>query len=971
MSHNKKETNFEKFINGDFGLAVTYWVFLFGVNTVFKVLFTILNQSGEKFSIIFLIIIWFVYEPLALIATARATKKYQGKNVWKFLANIAVILAWIGYIFSILIAIDTILSLTNEPDNSYSSKEISNYAIEKKDLPIAKKNSAINAYDLMLIDAVENNDTQKALEAIKNGANVNLDAKNFENIGTLLMVATLKDNKKIVQALINHKANVLYKNSRGNSFLHVACQNDILPIALKTEAKRYINDPVDMTIFKAYPITIALFNKQYNNVKLLLKNKALLPKSEEKKVFEYLQKKHLQDLLNEFRRYGYFKSNINKKITLNPIIPQKRINSLFLDRSIKDVVEYKNNLFITYEKGENTYLYQYKLSDIWELKKSFLIQDYVCTKPIVNDNSLALYCRGKKNLYLLDLKNFSSKNLHLNKYITDLVWDKDKLICANSGFKIVWRDKNLNVVDKIDYDFSLAPLYIRENVKKSDFNLANVQLRKNGDKILAFSHYLTMLIDIKSKKILQTKTNLIPMEMYKKEYNYLKDWDEFFKTKQKWANWTIFATPDDVWLERVGKNYYINILSLRKLIIWQWPQKRNKNIAIINYDLNHSKTIDIKSGKYLPRKYAGSLNYNGKRVAIFYTSKGFELINYAKDLKDIKMLSYAPKPNLNIKSFFYNEIMDEIHLFMVSFNSDVDEFFISTKNGKFHFDFEPSINLPKNYLNGLVLDKNYSYRLRRNYHIEKWQGKKEIKETLTLVKHPWGMVKCDEDIAIYGTGKWCGLNILDKNLTNIACKYKKGTVKAISCFENKKILSLPEKIVLYNSWKQNPKVLANLPKLLDEVFALGFVKGIPFYAGRKDNILALHILDKEEKILKLDFFPMKALVKNSYIALVDNNTLIVQYNEKLKKITKIKGVGLDWWKDSFIYSKDGAIYKYNLLTKNSKKIIDFDIRKYQGMVEDVFIKDDTLIYVMSDMYAVLVNLESKKVIIEQFFNDEI
>ena len=967
MAKSKEQASFEKFINGDFGLAKTFWIFLVLANILFKVFIFLIEKSIDSYSFTVLAIFWFIYQLLALIATTKAIEKYQGKKIWKIFAKIAVVLAWFGYLISILQTIVAISDYFAREEITKPNKIVVSHSKKKELAPIVKNDYKIqNYYDLMLIDAIDKNDTQKALLAIKNGANVNLSAKNFENIGTLLMIATLKNNKKIVQALIKNGANVLYKNSRGNSFLHVACQNDILKIALKTKAKKYINDPVDLSIFKSYPITIALFNKQYENVKLLLKNGAKLPDEKKEKVFKYLKEKHLQDLLKAFQKYGYFKNS--KKLVYNQIIPQKKINSLFLDKDIKEVVQSNDTLFITYESKSNTYLYQYEQNkDVWDLKKSFLIQDNTCLKPAIYKNYLATYCYGKKNLYLLDLKSYKSKMLHMQSDITDLIWDGDKLVSASGGFKIVWRDSNLNELKKINYSYSLIPFNVKENVKEHDFNLANVHLRKKGDIILAFSRYFSILIDTKSKKILHSNPNIIPMGMSAKKYYYLKSWDDFFKDKR---NLGVFVSADDAWLVKVENRYFVNILVMGKVIIWQWPIRNDKNIAIINYDLNKIKRQKIGSKKYFPKKYAGSLKDKVGKVGFFYTSKGFEVIHYGKNLQDIKLLSYAKKPNYEIKSYFYDKLKNEIHLLAVQFDTDLDEFDISLKGNNFYFAYEPEVNLPKGYLNGFLKDNKFSFMLRRKFHLSKWQNDKKLKEVLTTVKHPWYMKKCEDTIAIYGAGNWYGLDVLDKNLNHIAYKYKKQTVKALSCFKNKKILSLPEEVVLYNGWQKEPKVLAKLSGLLDESFAVGFVKGVPFYAGRKDNILALHIMDKKEKTLKLDFTPIKAFVKDSYIALIGDYILIVQYKDKVKKVAKIEGIGLGWWKNFFIYSKNGAIYKYNIATNESNKLLNFDIKEYQGNVEDSYIQNNTLVYVMSDMYAVLVNLESKKVTIEQFFKEE-
>ena len=160
-------------------------------------------------------------------------------------------------------------------------------------------------YNQILRKAVDENNTKTALNALKNGANPNKYSIHFGKSANLLMVAAYKDNKTLVNALIKHGADVLFKNKRGNTFLHIASQNDILSIALKTKAKKYINSPVDLTFFKSYPITIALFNKNYKNVKLLLENKAKLPNEYKEKVYCYMKEKNLKDLIKEFKKKGY------------------------------------------------------------------------------------------------------------------------------------------------------------------------------------------------------------------------------------------------------------------------------------------------------------------------------------------------------------------------------------------------------------------------------------------------------------------------------------------------------------------------------------------------------------------------------------------------------------------------------------------------------------------------------------------
>ena len=92
----------KKFINGEFGLAKTYWIFLFSVNLLIRI-FTLLAVYNLSVSLsIFLTIFWFIYQPFALIATARAVKKYEGSKVWAILTKIIIVIAWMSYVLNIL-----------------------------------------------------------------------------------------------------------------------------------------------------------------------------------------------------------------------------------------------------------------------------------------------------------------------------------------------------------------------------------------------------------------------------------------------------------------------------------------------------------------------------------------------------------------------------------------------------------------------------------------------------------------------------------------------------------------------------------------------------------------------------------------------------------------------------------------------------------------------------------------------------
>jgi len=87
----------KKLISGDFGLAKSYWLFLFGVNIIFRILFVIGEQSVSVPFILGIALIWVIYEPIAFIGTWRASDKYKGSGFWSGLAKVLIVFGWISY----------------------------------------------------------------------------------------------------------------------------------------------------------------------------------------------------------------------------------------------------------------------------------------------------------------------------------------------------------------------------------------------------------------------------------------------------------------------------------------------------------------------------------------------------------------------------------------------------------------------------------------------------------------------------------------------------------------------------------------------------------------------------------------------------------------------------------------------------------------------------------------------------------
>lgn len=90
---------FGKLVNGDFGLAKTYW--LYGVLVGIAVNLVSRGITSTE-TLMFLIIAYTAYEVPVLIGTWRAASLYKGPSVWAILAKAAVMLGALMLVISLL-----------------------------------------------------------------------------------------------------------------------------------------------------------------------------------------------------------------------------------------------------------------------------------------------------------------------------------------------------------------------------------------------------------------------------------------------------------------------------------------------------------------------------------------------------------------------------------------------------------------------------------------------------------------------------------------------------------------------------------------------------------------------------------------------------------------------------------------------------------------------------------------------------
>lgn len=98
---------FSKLIDGDYGLAKTYWLFGVLANVGFNILFKVAESTASYprqalAQILILTSISVAYSVVVVIGTWRASGKYQGPKFWAILARIMIVIGIFGLIVTLL-----------------------------------------------------------------------------------------------------------------------------------------------------------------------------------------------------------------------------------------------------------------------------------------------------------------------------------------------------------------------------------------------------------------------------------------------------------------------------------------------------------------------------------------------------------------------------------------------------------------------------------------------------------------------------------------------------------------------------------------------------------------------------------------------------------------------------------------------------------------------------------------------------
>jgi len=96
---------FGKLVNGEYGLAKTYWLYGFVVGFVINILMRII-PSLDALAILLALAI--PYQGMVLIGVWRASNKYQGRKAWAVLAKVATVFGWLGVVGSVAVLVEVL-----------------------------------------------------------------------------------------------------------------------------------------------------------------------------------------------------------------------------------------------------------------------------------------------------------------------------------------------------------------------------------------------------------------------------------------------------------------------------------------------------------------------------------------------------------------------------------------------------------------------------------------------------------------------------------------------------------------------------------------------------------------------------------------------------------------------------------------------------------------------------------------------
>jgi len=98
-------THLRRLLNGDVGLAKTFWIFNILVNIIVSIGIWFATDANATIPFFVFVIFSVIWTPIILISIWRAATKYAGNRVWAILAKVWVVMDALVHVVNISVSI--------------------------------------------------------------------------------------------------------------------------------------------------------------------------------------------------------------------------------------------------------------------------------------------------------------------------------------------------------------------------------------------------------------------------------------------------------------------------------------------------------------------------------------------------------------------------------------------------------------------------------------------------------------------------------------------------------------------------------------------------------------------------------------------------------------------------------------------------------------------------------------------------
>jgi ankyrin repeat protein len=288
--------------------------------------------------------------------------------------------------------------------DSYSKTAL-DYAKEKKfDETINAFNryfDAINKKNLLFLEVVKSNDTQKILNLINGGVNIHIkDAKGLN----ALYYAVKNSNFEVSKILLNKNIDMDITDSNGYNLIYFAIKNNNIKLA-KTLLE-YGSD-INSNYNKKTLLEVALENPYIETIKFLVNNKIVI----NSKLSD--GQLTLEKLLNNSNIFEYMLD----KVDINSL------NKNGLSILHIAIINHKNNLFDLLIKNRNLQINKKTADYKTPLHLATIYNDFEFVKRLVNEFKINIDLKDKENKKAIDYAKGD-----IFKFFNDIYFNRDKEI---------------------------------------------------------------------------------------------------------------------------------------------------------------------------------------------------------------------------------------------------------------------------------------------------------------------------------------------------------------------------------------------------------------------------------------------------------------------------------------------------------------------------------------------------------------